>query len=107
MTAFDASPEGAAAVVNDSPAGDTAGDTDLAIKLDRLTTDPSHYPLVLVSYIVTCTEFVDADVAPLVKAYVGYITSEDGQAEAASSAGAAPLSADLSAKVATVLESIK
>ncbi|CAN5147449.1 phosphate ABC transporter substrate-binding protein PstS [soil metagenome] len=101
------SPEGAAAVVNDSPAGDTAGDTDLAIKLDRLTTDPSHYPLVLVSYIVTCTEFVDADVAPLVKAYVGYITSEEGQAEAASSAGAAPLSADLSAKVATVLESIK
>jgi len=101
------SPEGAAAVVAESPAGDTAGDTDLAIKLDRETTDPTHYPLVLVSYIITCTEFEDAEVAPAVKAYIEYITSEAGQAEAASSAGAAPLSADLSAKVATALEAIK
>lgn len=100
------SAEAAAAVVDGSPAGDTAGDTDLAIKLDRNTTDPTHYPLVLVSYIITCTEFVDPEVAPLVKAYVAYITSEDGQAEAAASAGAAPLSAELSAKVATVLEAI-
>jgi phosphate transport system substrate-binding protein len=101
------SPEAAAAVVEGSPAGDTASETDLAIKLDRETTDASHYPLVLVSYIITCTEFVDAEVAPLVKAYIGYITSEEGQAEAAASAGAAPLSADLSARVATALEAIK
>lgn len=99
-------PEAAAAVVAESPAGDTASDTDLAISLDRTTTDPTHYPLVLVSYIITCTEFEDAEVAPLVKAYVTYITSEEGQAEAASAAGAAPLSADLSTKVATALESI-
>lgn len=101
------SPEAAAAVVESSPAGGTASDTDLAIKLDRATTDPTHYPLVLVSYIITCTEFLDAEVAQLVKAYVSYITSEDGQAEAAASAGAAPLSADLSARVATALEAIK
>ena len=101
------SPEAAAAVVAESPAGATASDTDLVISLDRKTTDPTHYPLVLVSYIITCTEFVDAKVAPVVKAYVQYITSDAGQAEAASSAGAAPLSADLSAKVATALKSIK
>jgi phosphate transport system substrate-binding protein len=100
------SPEAAAAVVEGSPAGATAGDTDLAIKLDRETTDPSHYPLVLVSYIITCVEFAEPEVAPLVKAYIGYITSEAGQAEAAASAGAAPLSAELSTKVATVLEAI-
>ncbi|MBC7590565.1 MAG: phosphate ABC transporter substrate-binding protein PstS [Salinibacterium sp.] len=100
-------PEAAAAVVAGSPAGDTASDTDLAISLDRKTTDPTHYPLVLVSYIITCTEFADAEVAPAVKAFVQYITSEAGQTEAAASAGAAPLSADLSAKVATALESIK
>jgi len=100
------SAEGAAAVVAESPAGDTAGDTDLAIKLDRLTTDPSHYPLVLVSYIITCNEFVDADSAAVTKAYVQYITSDEGQAEAAESAGAAPLSAELAAKVATVLDGI-
>ncbi len=100
------SPEGSAAVVEGSPAGDTASDTDLAIKLDRETTDPSHYPLVLVSYIITCVEFEDPEVAPLVKSYINYITSEEGQGEAASSAGAAPISADLSAKVATALDAI-
>jgi phosphate transport system substrate-binding protein len=100
------SPEGAAAVVAESPAGDTAGDTDLSIALARTTTDPSHYPLVLVSYIVTCVEFQEPEAAPLVKAYITYITSEAGQAEAASSAGAAPLSADVSANVAAVLDKI-
>lgn len=101
------SPEAAAAVVAGSPAGDTNnGTTDLAIKLDRKTADPTQYPLVLVSYIITCTDFVDPEVAPLVKAYIGYLTSEAGQAEAAASAGAAPLSAELSAKVATALEAI-
>ena len=101
------SPEAAAAVVDASPAGDTASATDLVIKLDRKTTDPTHYPLVLVSYIITCTEFVDAEVAPAVKAYVQYMTGEAGQAEAAASAGAAPLSTELSAKIATALDSIK
>ncbi|MGL4339672.1 MAG: phosphate ABC transporter substrate-binding protein PstS [Rhodoglobus sp.] len=106
-TFVDYTPEGAAAVVDGSPAGDTAGETDLAISIDRTTTDPTHYPLVLVSYIITCTEFVDAEVGPNVKAYAAYITGEKGQAEAEKSAGAAPLSSELSDKVAAALESIK
>jgi len=101
------SPEAAAAVVDGSPAVEGRDATDLAIKLDRNTTDPTHYPLVLVSYIVACQEYTDAEVGPLVHDYVSYLTSEAGQAEAASSAGAAPLSAELSAKVATAIESIK
>ena len=100
-------PEAAAAVVEESPLVEGRDATDLAIKLDRTTTDPSHYPLVLVSYIIACQEYTDAEQGPLVKAYASYLTSDEGQAEAASSAGAAPLSADLSAKVATALESIK
>jgi len=100
--------EGAAAVVDGSPAGDTNnGTTDLSIKLNRATDDPSHYPLVLVSYLITCVEFTDAEAAPLVKGYLSYITGAEGQAEAAASAGAAPLSADLQALVATALASIK
>ena len=55
-------PEAAAAVVDGSPAGDTASDTDLSIKLDRNTDDPSHYPLVLVSYTIGCLEYTDAEV---------------------------------------------
>lgn len=100
--------EAAAAVVAESPAGDTNnGTTDLSIKIDRLTTDPTHYPVVLVSYLVTCTEFVDAEAAPIVKAYLQYVTGAEGQAEAASAAGSAPLSEELSAKVATALDAIK
>jgi phosphate transport system substrate-binding protein len=101
------SPEAAAAVVEESPLVAGRDATDLAIAIDRETTDPSHYPLVLVSYIIACQEYTDAEVGPLVKAYVSYITSEDGQTEAADSAGAAPLAADLSAKVATAIEAIK
>lgn len=106
-TFVDYTAEAAAAVVADSPAGDTAGDTDLSIQIDRKTTDPTHYPLVLVSYIIACTEYVNADAAPLVAAYITYITSADGQAVAAESAGAAPLSSELSDKVAAVLATIK
>lgn len=100
-------PEAAAAVVEGSPLVEGREATDLAIKLDRETTDPTHYPLVLVSYIIACQEYEDAEVGALVKAYVSYLVSEEGQAEAASSAGAAPLSAALSAKVATAIEAIK
>jgi phosphate transport system substrate-binding protein len=102
------SAEAAAKVVDESPAGDTNnGTTDLSIKIDRATTDPTHYPLVLVSYIDTCIEFVDAEAAPLVKGYITYITSQEGQAAAAESAGAAPMSAALSDKVAAALALIK
>jgi len=101
------SAEGAAAVVAESPAGDTAGATDLSIKLDRKTTDPTHYPVVLVSYLIACNEYVDADVAPVVSAYLTYVTGAEGQAAAAEAAGSAPLSAELSDKIATILAAIK
>jgi phosphate transport system substrate-binding protein len=99
--------EAAAAVVDGSPLVEGRADNDLAIKLDRLTTDPTHYPLVLVSYAVVCEEYADADQGTLVKEYVSYMASEAGQEEAAASAGAAPLSADLQSKVAAVLETVK
>lgn len=99
--------EGAAAVVEESPLVEGREANDLAVALDRSTTDPSHYPLVLVSYAIACQEYADAAQADLVKAYIGYIASEEGQQVAADSAGAAPLSADLSSKVAAALETIK
>ena len=99
--------EAAAAVVDGSPLVEGRADNDLAVKLDRLTTDATHYPLVLVSYALVCTEYADAEQGALVKEYVGYMASEEGQAEAAASAGAAPLSADLQSKVAAVLETVK
>lgn len=99
--------EAAAAVVEESPAVEGREPSDLAIAIDRTTTDSSHYPLVLVSYIIGCTEYQDTEAGALVKEYVSYITSTEGQEVAASSAGAAALSTDLAAKVATVVSAIK
>ncbi|MEO8094788.1 MAG: phosphate ABC transporter substrate-binding protein PstS [Pseudolysinimonas sp.] len=100
-------PEAAAAVVADSPLVAGRDAKDLAFALDRTTTDPSHYPLVLVSYSIVCTEYADAAQGTLVKAYISYITSDAGQQVAADAAGAAPLSSDLAAKVADALATIK
>ncbi|PZQ90612.1 MAG: phosphate ABC transporter substrate-binding protein PstS [Leifsonia xyli] len=101
------SPEAAAKVVAESPLVEGREANDLAFSLNRKTTDPSHYPLVLVSYSIVCTQYADAAKGEFVKAYIGYITSAEGQKVAAESAGAAPLSEDLSAKVATAVASIK
>lgn len=101
------SPEAAAAVVAGSPLVDGRDASDLAFALDRTTTDPTHYPLVLVSYSIVCSEYADAAQGELVKAYISYITSAEGQQVAADAAGAAPLSDDLSSKVADALATIK
>lgn len=97
----------AAEVVAGSPLAEGRSANDIVVDLDRKTTDPSHYPLVLVSYLIVCQEYADPQVGALVKAYAGYIAGPAGQGEAAKSAGAAPLSEALSAKVATAIASIK
>ena len=103
----DYSAEAAAAVVTGSPLVEGREANDLAFELNRTTTNPAEYPLVLVSYAIVCTEYADPDKAELVKAYVGYMASAEGQAEAAKSAGAAPMETELQDKVAAVLESVK
>ena len=103
----DYSAAAAAEVVAGSPLVEGRDANDIAIKLDRKTTDPTHYPLVLVSYVIACQEYTDAATAQLVKAYLGYIASSAGQAEAAKSAGAAPLSTELATKVAAAIATIK
>lgn len=98
------SPEAAAAVVDASPLleGDRP-EGDLAFDIDRTTTEAGVYPLVLVSYALVCTEYADAEAGELAKAYIAWVASDEGQQVAAESAGAAPLSADLQAKVAESL----
>ena len=100
-------PEAAAAVVEGSPAVEGREAGDLAIDLDRTTTDPTHYPLVLVSYLIACGEYTDAEEGAIAKAYISYATSEEGQATAADAAGAAPLTGELLSSVATAVATIK
>lgn len=97
----------AAKSVADSPRVAGRAANDIAIALDRTTTNPSHYPLVLVSYLIVCQEYPNPEEGALVKAYATYVASATGQAEAAKSAGAAPLSDQLSATVASAIETIR
>jgi phosphate transport system substrate-binding protein len=78
---------------------------DLAYSLDR--TSEGVYPAVLVSYAIVCQTYKDAAVATLVKSYVGYMASAEGQKAAATAAGSAPLSSELQAKVKTAIDSVK
>jgi len=98
-------PEGAAAVVAGSPAADNASATNLAVKLNRTTANPAEYPLVLVSYLIACGEYKNADAAAIVKGYLSYVTSAEGQAVAAST-GAAPLSPEQITTISAVVDSI-
>jgi phosphate transport system substrate-binding protein len=101
------SAKAAAAVVAGSPLVENRDKNDIAIKLDRKTTDQSHYPLVLVSYLIACQEYKDPQTAKLVKAYINHVSSATGQAEAATSAGSAPISSDLAVRIAMAVKSIK
>lgn len=97
--------EAAAAILDHSKTVAGREANDLAYSLDR--TSEGVYPAVLVSYAIVCQTYKDSAVATLVKDYVGYMASADGQAAAASAAGSAPLSSALQAKVKTALDSVK
>lgn len=100
------SPEAAAAIVDASPLEDGRGEGDLAIELQRTSEEAGVYPIVLVSYMIACQEYADAAVAPIVKGYLQYVASAEGQDEAAASAGNAPISDALREQVNAAIDLI-
>lgn len=97
--------EAAAAVVDNSPKVAGRGEHDHALELDRSA--EGVYPAVLVAYAIVCESYQDTADAELVKSYIGYIASAEGQAAAAEAAGSAPLSADTQAAIKAAVDSIK
>jgi phosphate transport system substrate-binding protein len=67
------------------------GNSVFAYTVERTPTDPSHYPVLLVSYLMGCTKYDSTDTTDTVKAYFNYVISSDGQQAAAQNAGSAPL----------------
>jgi phosphate transport system substrate-binding protein len=100
------SPEAAAAVVDASPLVEGRHEHDLAIELDRTTTEAGTYPLVLVSYSLACLNYSDEATGNFVKEFLGYIASEEGQQNAADNAGSAPISEELRTQVTAALDAI-
>ncbi|MBP6684156.1 MAG: phosphate ABC transporter substrate-binding protein PstS [Leucobacter sp.] len=99
-------PEAAAAIVDASPLEEGRTANDLAIELDRTSTEAGVYPLVLVSYLVGCEKYEDPANAELVKSYFEYIVSPEGQEVAAKAAGSAPISDSLREKATAAVAAI-
>jgi phosphate transport system substrate-binding protein len=100
------SPEGAAAVVEQSKTDKNPGKYMTTYTIARKTKDPSTYPIVLVSYEMACTKYDNADDAALVKGYLSYVISPEGQDAAAKNAGSAPISDSIRTKITPAVEAI-
>ncbi len=86
------SPEAAAAIVESSPQVEGRPEGSFALDLQRDTTESGNYPIVLVSYELACGSYPEQETADLVKAFLGYVISEEGQQAASDNAGSAPIS---------------
>jgi phosphate transport system substrate-binding protein len=101
-------PEAAAKVLEESPeAKDLAkGRYMFPFELDRKTESQGVYPIVLVSYVIACTKYDSSAEAAVVKAYLEYVISPEGQKAAAENAGSAPLSSALTKKIEPAVKAI-
>ncbi len=99
------SAEGAAKALEASPIDDSRPEGSLVIKVDRATTEAGAYPLMLTSYVIACPTY-DKAKADLVKGFLSYVVSTDGQKAASDNAGSAPLPASLQQKAADIIDTI-
>jgi phosphate transport system substrate-binding protein len=100
------SAEGAALVLANSPRTEGRADVDMAIDIDRTITDSGAYPLLLASYLLACQTYGDANEADLVKGFLAYAVSDEGQQAAAEQAGSSPLDSGLAEEAAGIVDKI-
>ncbi len=98
--------EAAAKVVEVSKETDDPGAHVFTYDLDRITTESGTYPIVLVSYDMACTKYDDPAQAALVKGYLNYVISSEGQQAAATNAGSAPISDAVRTKIQPSVDAI-
>ncbi len=98
--------EAAAQILDVSPRMEGRPETSMAFELDYETEESGTYPIVLTSYLVACNTYEDAEEGELVKAYLAYILSDEGQQTAADNAGSAPLSDELAAEAQQLVDGI-
>ena len=87
------------------PAKDRA-DGDLALDVVRVPKEEGAYPLIMISYEIVCSKY-EKEEGDLVKAFMEYVSSKEGQKAAAESAGSAPISDEMRQKVQKSLDKIK
>ena len=100
------SADGAAKALAVSKPVEGRADVDMAMEIDRTTTESGAYPVLLASYLIACQTYDDANEAELVKGFLSYIVSDEGQQVAAEQAGAAPLDATLASQASDIVGAI-
>jgi phosphate transport system substrate-binding protein len=102
---------GPVAATSDGAAKTIAGATDagtgdnIKLKIDLTTKDPASYPIVLVTYEITCQKGLASDQSALVKSFLTYTASDAAQG-ALGAAGYVPITGDLLTKVRASVASI-
>jgi phosphate transport system substrate-binding protein len=102
----EATPEAGAKVIEESERVSGRPDVDMAFEINRTTDAADTYPVVLVSYLIACQSYSDQAEADLVKGYLSYIVSDEGQKAAADNAGAAALSSSVAEEAQAIVEKI-
>ena len=97
-------PETAGAAVAAATRVDSTG-KDLALKLDYATKADGAYPIVLVTYEITCTKGLDAGQLDLVRSFLTYTSSDAGQAILTDN-GYAPLPEEIRTDVAAAVAAL-
>lgn len=99
------SAEAAGSIVENSERVEGNNPFDYSIKVNR-TPPAGTYPIALVSYHIVCLEYPDQETVDLVKAFMTYVGSDQGQEDANAAAGSAPISdavqAELEKSVAAI-----
>ena len=102
------SAEAGSKVIEDSKQDDTVkGDNRIVIKINHATEAEGAYPIVLVSYDIVCPAYKDTKQAEFAKAWLTYVTSDEGQKAAQDAAGTAPLPSSLKSEITKSIEAIK
>ncbi|TCK27055.1 phosphate ABC transporter substrate-binding protein PstS [Pseudonocardia endophytica] len=97
--------DAAAKIFEESQKKEGGDPGQFAYTLNR--TANNAYPAVLVSYLLACGQYPDAAQADTTKAFLKYVTSQEGQQAAAQSAGAAPIPDSLRQQITPVIDGIK
>ena len=102
------SAEAGSKVIGDSKQDDTVkGDNRIVIKINHATEAEGAYPIVLVSYDIVCPAYKDTKQTEFAKAWLTYVTSDEGQKAAQDAAGTAPLPSSLKSETTKSIEAIK
>lgn len=102
------SAEAGSKVIEDSKLDESAkGENRVVVKINHETSAKGAYPIVLVSYAIACPAYKDTKNAEFAKAWLTYITSEEGQKVAQDAAGSAPLPSSLTSQITKSIDAIQ